>query len=453
MNASLTATSGGLRERTPDGLRIDKRQIALALVFALAAAFAVVYTIDASATGAKNFQAVVTSAARYDLNFPNTGQVVSILVTPGRQVKAGQLLARQSTGTLDAQVAADQSAVNAASAIVQQDANPSLVSAQLDQYKLKVAQANSALGTAQAALSSAQSAAETNVSSSQAAVAADQTLVSQDATRYNQACPKGPVAPTSGLSGSQYNAAETQFKYCQNLQATYDRDQAQLSADQPKVSAAEAQGQANVGSATAEVKSAQSDLQLAQNELSVATSPSSSAALAQAQAQLTDAQSKLASAKQALGQAVLTAPADGTVSEVFGSPGEFLGPDGVKIYQSPQGASDAASSGFQLFPSSSNSSAGASSSTAGTEPLIEIVGGQQQVSAQVPQSDIGKFSIGKTASVRLSALGVSTTGKVVEMYLNPSRGTNNVDYQVVLQIQPVTGLLPGMSAVVSPPRS
>ena len=79
MNASLAEGNGGarpgpLRERDPGRLHITRRQIAFALVLAVAAVIAAIYTVNSVTAGRKAYAAVVTTSKVYDLNFANPGR-------------------------------------------------------------------------------------------------------------------------------------------------------------------------------------------------------------------------------------------------------------------------------------------------------------------------------------------------------------------------------------------
>jgi hypothetical protein len=81
--------------------------------------------------------------------------------------------------------------------------------------------------------------------------------------------------------------------------------------------------------------------------------------------------------------------------------------------------------------------------------LIEVVGGQQQVMAQVPESHVSSLAVGKKTSISVAALHLSATGVVTEVILNPTRDSAGVTYDVIITLnRTVPGLLPGMSAAV-----
>jgi hypothetical protein len=120
----------------------------------------------------------------------------------------------------------------------------------------------------------------------------------------------------------------------------------------------------------------------------------------------------------------------------------------VHIYPNAPALPENQSSGFTLFPAQP-SAQGSSSSSSGDEPLIELVGGAQQVLAQVPQSNVSSLQVGHSVSVYFSALNITETGVVTGVGLSPTRDSNAVTYDVTITLKrTVSGLLPGMSASV-----
>ena len=95
------------------------------------------------------------------------------------------------------------------------------------------------------------------MAAAQATATSDQTLTNNDSARYTSACPRGPVAPASNLTGSALQNAQAQYTLCQNLQQQWDKDQAVSSQAQAQVPLAEAQAQQAINSAQATVNTAQ----------------------------------------------------------------------------------------------------------------------------------------------------------------------------------------------------
>jgi len=437
-----------LSERDPGRLHISRRQIALALVIAVIAAIATIFTVNSATAGDESFPATVSTSKVYDLNFANTAKVVAINVRPGQQVNAGEILATQDTATLDAQVRADQQVVTADQAALQQASAPQLTGAQSEQDALQVQQQQTALTNAQAALTATTQTGAANDAAAQGAVASAQAVAQADLARYTAACPNGPVAPDPSLTGADLAAAEALFTHCQGLQGTYDTDQAAVAKAQAQVPVVQAQSLQADNSAQAAVNSAQSALNLAKYQGTLQSAPGNASTEAQAQAALNQATAQLDQVQQQLQQATIVAPASGVVAQVNGAAGENLGPAGVPVYKAPSSIQASQPSGFTLFPSSQPSSAGTSNSS-GVEPLIEIIGGNQQVTAQVPEASIGRFQVGHSASVTISVLGVTQAGTVTGVVLSPTNNSSAVTYDVIIQLgRAVPGLLPGMSATV-----
>jgi multidrug efflux pump subunit AcrA (membrane-fusion protein) len=447
MNAALATSNGNaLSERRPSPVHISRRQVAFALLLAVLGVIAAIYTVNAVTQSQQTFPAVVSASKVYDLNFANTGRVTAINVKVGQRVTAGQPLASQDTATLASQVAADETAVTADTAQVAEAQTPQLTGAQREQDALQLEQAQTALANAHSQLASADASGKASVANAQLTVTADQSLADQDKVQYQQGCPSGPVPPPANATPVQVSA----FTHCQDLQLQLNKDLTTLALAQADVPVAQAGSQQSANAAQAAVNTAQAAVNLAENQQALQSAPSNSATLAQAQANLTQAQSQLAQAKQALQQATLVAPGSSVVAEVYGAAGEYLGPDGVHQYQAPPALPTNQSQGFQLFPSQP-SSGGASTSATGTEPVVELIGGQQQIVAQIPESDVSRLPVGHRGSIRISALNMTTTGVVTEVVLNASRAANAVTYDVVFNLDgTLPGLLPGMSATVRP---
>ena len=458
MNASLTNGSvaetdtgkgNPLAERDPGRLHITRRQIAFALALSVVAALATVFTVNSVTAGAQSFPAAVTTSKVYDLNFTNNGTVSAVLVKVGDHVKPGQVLATQDDSSLQTQLAADQATVKADREVLVQAASPGLTAAQVQQDNLQVQQAQTALTNSQASLQSAEASGKANVGAAQSAITSAQSQESSDEGAYTQACPNGPVAPDPSLSGSQLQAAQSSFTHCQNLQLNLSGDQAAVSKAQAQLPVTEAQAQQAIDSAQANVNSAQAQLNLSAYQQTLQGSPGSATAQAQAQANLNQAESQLAQVQSELNAARLTAPDGGVVTEVYGAAGESLGPDGVRIYQAPAAIPANQSSGFSLFPSQPTSQGTSTSGQSGSEPLIELVGGRQQIMAQIPESEVASVQVGKPATVNISALNVKALGQVTQLGLSPNRDPSGVTYDVIVALnRTVSGLLPGMSATV-----
>ena len=260
--------------------------------------------------------------------------------------------------------------------------------------------------------------------------------------------PRRPVTPDPGLSGVALQVAQSSFTHCQNLQLTLSQDQAAVSKAQAQLPVVQAQAQQAIDTAQANANSAQAGVNLAGQAQSLQASPGSASAQAQAQANLNQAEAQVAQVQSEVNSARLVAPDGGIVTAVYGATGETLGPDGVHIYQAPA-ALPTSTPGFSLFPSQPSSQSSSSTSQSGTEPLMELVGGRQQILAQIPESEVASVPVGKSTTVNITALNLKASGVVTQVDLSPSKGSNGVTYQVIITLnRTASGLLPGMSATV-----
>lgn len=451
MNASLTTETGTgnpLSERDPGRLHITRRQVVFALGLAILVVVATIYTISSVSAGDQSFPAVVTTSKVFNLNFATTAKVTAVTVKVGQHVKPGQVLATQDSAALKTQEAADAQTVTADTEVLSQANSPQLTAAQREQDSLEVEQGQVAVDNAEAALQSEIATGKANVASAGVTVTNAESLETSDDAQYTQACPKGPVAPASNLAGAPLAAAQASYARCQTLQTDVTQDEIAVNQAQAELGVVKAQAQQAVNSAQSTVDSSQIALNVSEGQVSLATSPSPPSAIAQAQSNLNQAQAQLAEIQQELKDAMLVAPDGGVIAEIYGVAGEYLGPDGVHIYPNAPALPENQSSGFTLFPAQP-SAQGSSSSSSGDEPLIELVGGAQQVLAQVPQSNVSSLQVGHSVSVYFSALNITETGVVTGVGLSPTRDSNAVTYDVTITLKrTVSGLLPGMSASV-----
>ena len=245
---------------------------------------------------------------------------------------------------------------------------------------------------------------------------------------------------------------------CQDLQLQLEKDQSSLVTAQAAVPTAQAQAQQSINTAQSNVNAAQAAVNLAVNQEGAANvHPVISAAVEQAQANLNQAQSQLALwLSRPLQQATLVTPDSGTVAEVYGAVGEYVGPDGVRRDPAPRSPSLWWILRHPALPVAATTPSGGSSTTSGFEPLIEIVGGAQQVMAQVPAVQcLRTLPFGRTAHVYIPALhltvpgGWSTGGRAEPNPGGQHRRQLRRDNETKLD-HTVGGLLPGMSATVRP---
>jgi multidrug efflux pump subunit AcrA (membrane-fusion protein) len=448
MNASLSTTSEGslgpLSERTPGRVHITRRQIVFGAVLAVLAAIAAILTVRSIGAADASFPAVVTTSKTYDLNFADSAKVTAVNVKVGQYVTAGQVLATQDTASLESQRTDEEGVVQADKQALAQAGAPSLTPGQRQQDSLAAAQAQTALTNAQANLTATQGTASANVTAAQTTLTTAESQANSDLSLYTQACPNGPIPPTA----AGQTAAQQAYTHCQTLQQTDSQDLSAVTQAKAQISVVQAQSQQSIDTAQATVNSDQSALNTANYQAALQTSPGSVSAQAQALANLNQAQTQLAAIQQQLAGATLTAPDGGVVSEVFGAPGEVVGPTGVQQYRAPAALPTNHASGFSLFPSQPTAQ-GASTSSGGSEPVIEVIGGRQQVLSQVPEATISRTPVGKTVSVYFTALNRTESGVVTQVGVSPTRDNTAVTYNVTVTLsRAVPGLLPGMSATV-----
>ena len=449
MNASLTPTSEvrPLSERSRGPLKLAEKRAVIGAVLATAAVAAVGLTVKSMGAASSSYPATVTASQVYDLNFPSAGKVTEVLVAVGQPVKKGQVLARQDPTTLQSALTAAEGVLAADQAELAQAQSPQLTPAQYEQYQLQVEQAQTALSNAEANLNAAVNSGRASVGQAQVAAAQAQNQVNSDQALSAQACPNGPVPPDPSATGSVLQTEQAQFTHCQDLQLQMERDQSAAAQAASQISVAEGQANDMVTQDQAAVNSAAAALRVAQYQVTLQTSSANPTAVAQAEAVVSQAKGQVAQAQQALTEATLMAPADATVAEVFGAVGEFLGPDGVHQYSGPAALPSSGSSGFQLFPAATVPSSGSTASA--NQPLLQLIGGNQQVTVQVPEGSVGSLHAGGPATVSIGALHQTVNAAVTSVIQNSVHTSGPVTFDAVVTLDhPVGGLLPGMSASV-----
>ncbi len=449
MNASLAPIvgPGPLKERAPARLRVIEKRAIIGVALTTVAGVATAFTVNSMSSSTTSFPGTVTASKVYDLNFPTNGQVAAILVSVGQSVAKGQLLARQDQTTLESALTSAEGVLKADQAQLAQAQNPQLTPVQYQQDELQVQEAETALANAQANFNAALLAGRASVAQAQTAAAEAQNLVNADQSRYDQACPAGPVAPTAGVTGSTYQTEEEQFSRCQDLQLQLDKDQSALSQANGQISVVVSQANDMVSQDQAAVNTAQAALRVANYEITLQTSPTNPTAVTQAEAAVSQAQGQVSQAQQALAGATLVAPADAKVSEVYGAVGEYLGPDGVHQYSGPAALPNSSSPGFQFFPSATLPGGNATSSA--SQPLLELIGGQQQVTAEIPEGNVGSFHTGILVHVQIDALHRTVNGTLSSVVQTAVHTGGSVTYDAIVTLdKAVGGLLPGMSASI-----
>ncbi len=213
------ARTGGARARRAAELLIAALLLAgvvLAAVYVIRGAFF---------TDPTSFPAVLEPPSMTYLQFSNEGQITGVSVQPGQTMRAGQVLASQSTTLLQLRLSYDQASLNADQANL--TALPAKQTAQQQDLDLAVTVAQKELSAAEAQLSAARTSQEqaaasaaisaaqakvalaesalvngtsagggTSLAAAQAAVARDQAAVASDLVALKEAV---LTAPTNGV--------------------------------------------------------------------------------------------------------------------------------------------------------------------------------------------------------------------------------------------------------------
>ncbi|HWP63180.1 MAG TPA: efflux RND transporter periplasmic adaptor subunit [Candidatus Binatia bacterium] len=168
--------------------------------------------------------------------------------------------------------------------------------------------------------------------------------------------------------------------------------------------------------ATANWRAARTQQAIAQSDLDAATTTDAQRqariALYNAEAQVAQTERTRTQLQAQIAAATLTAPVDGIVTAVFIAPG-VLAPNG---------------------------------------DAIVIEAGPLEVSAQVAEADLSALAVGQTATVTVSAVGATLTGRVeaVAPVASTSGNSSVVTFPVTISLQdPPANLASGMSVTVS----
>jgi len=174
--------------------------------------------------------------------------------------------------------------------------------------------------------------------------------------------------------------------------------------------------------------------------------PSQAWALASARLALAEARVHLAFERATVAALSLRAPVAGTVLRVDGTPGQIVGPDGLRSSALTDPSIPTAQV-FQLFPGASGSSAALSANSA----VVTLVRGRRwEVIARVPESAVAGVHVGGSATFQFSDLSAPPQPCTISRVLpDPIVSGGTVDYEVVLLLRSKApaGVLPGMSGV------
>lgn len=288
----------------------------------------------------------VVAGRQVTLAFAFSGEIAAVLVEGGQQVRAGTVLARLDTTSLEQQVARAQAALVTARARLEQAQQPATPE--------ELASAQAALDGALAAYEKAEAGpTDTEIASARAAL---------DSAKANYEKVKaGPTKEDLAAAQAQLDSARASVQQAQaaydrikdrpdaamrqeslNLQnATISLEQAQANVDNianhptaselasahAQVAQAEASRAALLERPTeAELASAAAQVAQARSTLAVLQQRPKTADVAVTQAQVDEASLALAQARDQLQDAVLLAPFDGTILAVNANEGEWATP-------------------------------------------------------------------------------------------------------------------------------
>ena len=411
--------------------RPRKRYVAGALVVA-AAALAVApeaWHLVSTASG-NSYPAQISSFGLVPLNFPQSGTLGTLDVRVGQYVRAGQILATESSVASNAILARDRSAVAA------------------DQQRLRVLESlaggggagsaasvaasyQSEVKAAQAALTTAQSAFAPELAGANAQVATLQSQYNTVEGIFGQQCPSGP-----GSAGPTFS-----LEQCVQLYDSTQGIQQGLNSARQLVLSIEAQQSVAIAGATKALTDAQDAGAIAAQSPSV--SYSYTVDLSAAQSQLAKDQAQLKSDSQITAAGALTAPSAGIVEEVTGGVGEQVSSSGVSSV-APQGGLSQAQAGNSFLPTQSISQASVSASA----PLIVLrTSSPLRITALVPQSSISRIHLGAKAEFIPSVQGLAPLrASVMQIGAFPEIANGTAEYAVTLEAngQSTRGYLQGM---------
>jgi HlyD family secretion protein len=389
-----------------------------------------------------NLQATVNTAGnvapvqQVTLNFQTAGQVKTVNVQVGDQVKTGQVLATLDTSDLQFQVANAQSALVVAQAKLEQTkAGPTATDLAVAQAAVKSAQENLAkvkagptreeIAAAQAQLKAAQDNYNTVIGQpdpavvQQAKLKLDQAKNSLWAAQVSRDAIKGRGSSSpEAKKQAEVSVANAEIAVQLAQQAYED---AQKPATVQQVQSALAQVKTAQDNLTklqtsptpSDIAAAEAQLAQAQSNLAKLTQGPTAQDLAIAQAGVDQANIALQQAKLKLQQVQLVAPFDGTVTSVNITPGQDAGTDATAI------------------------------------GLIDIH--NLKIDGQLAEVDIAKVKLGQPAEITLDALpGKTLTGKVTQIAPAGTIQQGVVNYPVTVSLtNPDPAVKPGMTANVN----
>ncbi|MDA8373166.1 MAG: hypothetical protein M0Z91_02745 [Actinomycetota bacterium] len=383
-----------------------------------------------NAASANSYPAQVSSFGLVPLNFQQSGTLGALDVKVGQRVRAGQLLASESTVTSSALVARDRSAVAADEQrlhVLESLAN----GAGAGSAASVAASYQGEINAAEAALTTAESAFTAELASANAQVASLQSQYSTVEGIFRQQCPGGPAAAGPSFSLEQ----------CVQLYDSAQGAEQSLSNARQLVLSIQAQQSIAVAGATKALTDAQDAGAIAAQNPSVAYSYAVD--LSAAQSQLAKDQAQLNSDLQIAAAGVLIAPNAGVVAEVAGGVGEQVSANGVGSV-APQGGLSQAQAGNSFLPTQAISQAAVSAFA----PVIVLrTSSPLRITALVPQSAIGRVHLGARAEFIPEVHGLAPLrATVLQIGAFPEIANGTAEYAVIFEAngQSARGYMQGM---------
>lgn len=332
-----------------------------------------------------NAAGTVVAQSQVGLTFQASGQVKEIDVQTGDHVKAGQVLTKLDTTDLELSVAQAQ--------------------VSLDTAKTKLAQTQA--GPKPADVASAQTDLASAYAAYQAALAKN-NLTDAQLTVARAQLDKAAATVARAKAAYDWHAHDWLDPKPENSQQKTDLDNAQSAYDLTQAS----YNQTAVGINNSSFKAVAAQLAQSQYQLDNLSKSPTLEDLAIAQAQVKQAEAGLAQSKSQLAKAILVAPFEGTVADVYVQVGQMVG--------------------------------------ASTQAVMLTDLSQLNVAVTLSEVDVPKIKVGQEAQVTLDAVpGVTFSGRVDEVDLVgvTTQGVVNYPATVILS-NPNDVIRPGMNASV-----
>lgn len=389
----------------------------------------------------------VVSSTDLDLSFKTSGVVQKVNVKEGDKVKAGTVLAMLDQKDASASLTSAQGSLAQAQANYQkvlagsssqqvgvaqkavEAAQVSLNTATTGLQNTKAQQATAVSNAYSSLLNSTLTASPSQGNSGSAVVTVSGTYVGTDQGVYNisiYSTGSGLMFKSSGLENSSGNVKSTPVPlgsnglYIQFAGLPGTNDIWMISIPNTLVSSyvvnynayqsALKNQQTALDTAQAQVDSAKAALAQAQANLDLQTAAARPADVAAAQAQILSAQGQVQAAQAALSNAIITAPADGTITSVDIKVGEL--------------------------------------STAMKEAIVLQDVGSLHVEADVSEANIANLQSGQSVDVTFDALGPDKHFQGSVQTINPGAKVVSgvVDYLVKASLPNIPEIKPGMTA-------